>query len=350
MQRLWPKEISADRKAWESLLQAQGIRSEENLDATYGLYEGETLIATASHFQNIIKCVAIADGYKGGAVFNSLLSDLLQELYRLGYTATYVYTKPEAERAFRALGFQKIESVADQLVFLEKARPGFADFLKDLAKEKRPGQAIGAIVLNANPLTKGHLQLIQAAHAASSFLHLFLVREDLSVFPYAIRRKLLEKSTKHLPHLAIHQTGPYLVSAQTFPSYFLKEASEVGKVQATLDARIFKYHFAPVLGITERFVGEEPLSPTTALYNQVMAEVFQTGLPKLTLTILPRFRQDQEVISASKVRQLLAQGKLEEASTLVPQPVADFFQTEEARPILEELKADPRQGRKKADA
>ena len=83
--RIYPFKIEADRMAWLSLLEAQGIRADKAIDKTYGIYEGPSLVATASTYKNIIKCIAITDNFKGGQVFNELLSDVLNSIYSEGF-------------------------------------------------------------------------------------------------------------------------------------------------------------------------------------------------------------------------------------------------------------------------
>lgn len=352
MKRLWPHRIRSDREAWESLLREQGIRPEKNLDATYGIYEGERLIATGSRFQNIIKCIAIVDDYKGGSVYNELLSEIINELYNLGYTSCYIYTKPEAAKGFSFLGFRLLEEVPGKLAFLERSTSGFDAFLDDLKSHRVDAPRVGTIVMNANPFTNGHLALVEKARSSCDVLHIFVVSEERSTFPHDVRRRLIEEGTAHLSNVFIHETGPYIVSAATFPSYFLKEDEDVTTVQATLDARLFKYHIAKALGITHRFVGEEPFSPPTEIYNKAMRSVFDSepdaGLP--TLVIIPRVKHGDRAISASDVRRRLAQGDIDGACELVPPTTAAFLRSDECAPIREKLAADPKMGAKDADS
>ena len=162
-------------------------------------------------------------------------------------------------------------------------------------------------------------------------LHLFVLTEDLSAFPSAVRKDLVKKGTKHLENVYVHDTGDYMVSAKTFPSYFLKEDEDVTRVQATLDALIFKNYIAKALGITKRYVGEEPLSFATNIYNQALKDVFQDDLE---LVILKRKEMGEGVISASRVRALLKQGNLQDVKELVPETTYDFLLSKEAKEII----------------
>lgn len=351
MRQIWPNRLQSDRRAWEALLEAGGIRGERPIDASFGLYDGDRLIATASLFQNIIKCVAVDPAYQGGSVFNELISGMLNELYRRGFQNAYVYTKPSAQKAFGYLGFKLIESVGSDLCFMEQAAHGLNEFLSALAGCRQPAARVASIVMNANPFTLGHRHLVEAAMSQADVLHLFVVSEDCSAFPTEVRRALVHAGVADLSGIIIHETGPYLVSSATFPSYFLKASDDVTRIQATLDAKIFKRYFVPTLGITHRFVGEEPFSPATAAYNAAMAAVFDDapdpGVPKLQ--IMPRKLQCGEAISASNVRRFIAIGDLDAACALVPETTAAFLRSEAAAPVIATLAEDPDQGRKGSD-
>lgn len=75
-----------------------------------------------------------------------------------------------------------------------------------------------------------------------------------------------------LPKVILHDSGPYIVSAATFPSYFLKQDQQASQVHAQLDLAVFE-RIARQLNIGARYVGEEPFSQVTALYNRTMAEM-----------------------------------------------------------------------------
>lgn len=334
IRRLWVKEEPRDREAWENLLHLAGIRSEEHVEYTVGVYDGEVLVATGSRHQNVLKCIAVCTDYTGGSVVSTLVSHLMAEIFSAGYHSCYVYTKAESVQSFQHLGFRKIEQVEDRLVFMEKALFGFEDFLARLRKKRVAGKRIAGIVMNANPFTKGHQYLIETAAKENDVLHVFVLSEEMSDFPAEVRKRLVQQGTAHLKNVHIHETGDYMVSAKTFPSYFLKEDADVTEIQASLDARIFKEHIAPALGITRRYVGEEPLSFATSIYNRMLKTVFADDL---TLIILQRKEAEGEVISASKVRKRIREHRAADLKDLVPSMTYDFLQSPLGREIQEQI-------------
>lgn len=337
IRRIWINGNLQQRELWEGLLHACGIHREEHLDYTVGVYEGECLLATGSLYGNIIKCVAVDPQYQGTGVINGLISHLLDRVFSLGHSSCFIYTKPEAASSFFHLGFQEIARVEGKLVFGEKAIYGFDHYLRQLKRYRLPGERIAGIVMNANPFTKGHQHLVETATRENEVVHLFVLSEELSAFPAAVRRQLVKEGTSHLKNVYVHETGDYMVSSKTFPSYFLKEEANVTQVQAQLDAVIFKEHIAPALGITRRYVGEEPFSFATQIYNKAMAQVFAGSLE---LIVIPRKAMGDQVISATRVRALMAAGKIDELESLVPEGTFRFIQSPAGVQIQEKLRQE----------
>lgn len=114
---------------------------------------------------------------------------------------------------------------------MENRRTGFADYLKKLQTETSQSPAAkavsllanprtGAVVMNANPFTLGHRWLVEYAASKVDLLHVFIVSEDVSLVPLSVREQLVREGTADLGNLVYHQTGPYMISNATFPSYF----------------------------------------------------------------------------------------------------------------------------------
>ena len=324
IEQLFPARIAADRNAWQALLAREDIRGENHLDAAYGIRADDgTLIATGARYRNILKCIAIDHEHQGGSLFNTLMSALMNDVHRAGYSTCYVYTKEAARDAFAWLGFREIAHVDDKLYFLENGMNDLAQYLDGLRREYVAGSRIAAIVMNANPFTNGHCYLVEKAARENDVVHLFVLSEDLSHYPGSVRLALVKAGIAPLKNVHVHPTGDYIISAATFPSYFLREDDDVTTIQARLDARIFKEHIAPALGITKRYVGHEPYSAATAIYNEALQQEF-AGSPQLE--IVERLRADGAYISASRVRELIASGNLDAVRPLVPPTTFAYLQ------------------------
>ena len=165
--------------------------------------------------------------------------------------------------------------------------------------------------MNANPFTLGHQYLVETAASQSSHLYVFVVSEDRSFFHTNDRMEMVKRGVSHLPNVTVLPTRDYMVSSATFPSYFLKEKAdlEVAKVQATLE------NIVPTLQLTKRYVGQEPLSPVTSVYNDALRAAFGSGLD---LVIIDRLSARDEVVSATRVRAAIQDKNVDELKLLVP--------------------------------
>lgn len=323
----------ADMRA---LLQSAGLTLDRHLDYSAALYDEEgRMAATGSFYRNTLRCLAVHEAWRGEGLLAVLVSRLISELNARDVHHLFVYTKPDAAGMLRPLGFHDIVRTPD-VVFMENRRDAFQQYLSGLEGPAPVPARVGAIVMNANPFTRGHLYLVEQALGQVDALHLFMVSEDVSAFPFVVRERLIRAGTAHLKGLWCHPTGPYLVSSATFPAYFIHEEEALTLAQARLDVQVFA-RISEALRITDRFVGEEPFSPATALYNQAMQE----ALPALgiRLHILPRLElPGLGPISATRVRGLLAEGRLAELQPLVPPTTYAFLTSEEGQAIAEQLR------------
>ena len=285
------------------LLHSCALDYDANCDFCALLWQDAQLIATASLDGCVIKCAAVAVQYRGGDLLARLLTTLRQEAFRRGYAEIFVYTTPANRSLFDGLLLYPVAETADCLL-LESRRHGIADFVQSLDKPCLQGE-IGAIVANCNPFTRGHLYLVEQAAAACDWLHLFILSENKGLFAPQVRWQLAAQSIAHLPNVSLQPTAHYLISAATFPAYFLRDKQQLPAVHCQLDLEIFVRWFAPALHITRRFVGSEPLDALTAAYNRQM----QLYLPQhgIAVSELPRLQEQGQPVSASRVRALLRQ-------------------------------------------
>jgi len=338
--RIYPSDKRGIQKAEELLIQ-EGIRLDGNLDYTCGMYDDNyNLIATGSCFKNTLRCMAVSSEHQGEGLMNEIVTHLINIQFERGNTHLFLYTKCTSAKFFGDLGFYEIARIDGELVFMENDRTGFQNYLLNLKKETGTAaegkQRIAAIVMNANPFTLGHRYLVEKAAQENDLVHLFAVSEDASLVPYSVRKELIRKGTADLSNVMIHDSGPYIISSATFPSYFQKDAEAVIRGHALLDLTIFS-RIAEALDIQRRYVGEEPKSLVTGIYNEIM----QTQLPEhgVECIVIPRLSLESEAVSASTVREALQSGDMETFRRLVPASTYNYFTSAEAEPVLEAIRA-----------
>lgn len=334
-------------KKLDSLLAGEGIERDNNLDYTIGLYDEDyNLAATGSCFGNTLRCMAVDSCHQGEGLLNQIVSHLIQYQFEQGTTDLFLYTKYDKAVFFRDLGFYEIARAGGKVVFMENRKNGFASYLENLKNETTaqvyeaavPADSLpcGAVVMNANPFTLGHLHLLTTASKACSLLHVFVVSEDASLVPFDVRYRLVKEGSSHLKNLIFHQTGNYLISNATFPSYFLKDKDTVIRTHAGLDTAVFG-SIARSLNITVRYAGEEPASQVTGIYNEIMA----AKLPDygVDCRIIPRKTDGFGIISASTVRGKIHEGRIEEIRGLVPESTLRYFLSEDAGKVIKRIQS-----------
>jgi len=295
----------------------------DTLEYYAGVFLGEEMVAGGGYDKNVIKCIAAEEDMQGMGLSNALISHLRQLIRQQGYSNAFLFTKPRNRKIFESLAFYPVGQ-ADKAILLESDRRGVTRFCEELAKHRKDGR-IGAIVMNCNPFTRGHQYLAEYAAKHCDHLHIFVVEEDRSAFPFAARKQLVQQGCAHLSNVTVHSGGPYIISGATFPSYFIKEMSDVVETHAQLDIDIFARHIVPALGIHVRFAGEEPQDGVTRLYNAAMQQLLpQHGVE---VCIIPRLQEDGAPISASRVRALIKEGQTQQVEPLVPESTYEYIRT-----------------------
>ncbi len=323
-------------RAVDELLASCGLKYEP-LEYMVALFDDNSkALACGGYNGSTIKCVAVSFDMRGEGLSNKIISHLLQKMVSSGIEDISVFTKPENENMFSSFGFKIVEK-ADKAIFMERAISGIKEYADKLSVFKKDG-INGCIVMNCNPFTLGHLHLVEYAAQKCDNLYVFVVSEDRSAFPFSVRLMLAQKNLEHLKNVTVLEGGKYIISNGVFPSYFLKEYSEVTNAHAQLDIRIFARYIAKALNIQRRFVGEEPTDAVTFEYNKVMNDILQEyGMEKPY--IIPRkLDENGKIISASNVRSWLVEGDFEKIKGAVPKATYEFLTSLDSEYIIERIK------------
>ncbi len=286
--------------------------------------DNQRLVGCAGLAKNIIKCVAVAPEWRGQNLSARLLQEVEHYALAQGHFHLFLYTRPYNIDKFAQSGFWPIVQCDDSAVLMENTPIGIRRYCKQLRALRKNGARVGAIVMNANPFTLGHRYLAEQAARACDWLHLFVVREDASFFPFNERLAMVRSGVADIPNLTVHEGSHYLISRATFPGYFLKDKSAIEQAWGGMDLLIFRHYIAPALGITHRFVGSEPYCPVTRQYNQSMhswLEATDTDqTPNITVVEIPRMcrKATGDAISASEVRRLLKNQHFAHIRDIVP--------------------------------
>ncbi|MFT3876340.1 MAG: [citrate (pro-3S)-lyase] ligase [Propioniciclava sp.] len=306
------------------LLATKGLSVDPDVELFVTARREGRLVGCLGLAGNVIKCSAVADAERGTGLSARLMEEMNYQALSRGRSHLFVYTKPTNRGIFESLGFTLLAEVPGTVILMENQPFALKRTCRALADQRVPGERIAGVVLNANPFTLGHQYLVETAAAECDAVHVWVVSEDASMFSAADRLALVRAGCAALPdadRIVVHPGTPYVVSKATFPAYFLNSTTDLVRGIAGLDLQLFRNHIARVLGITDRYVGTEPLSPVTRLYNNEMRYWLQeapSAAPPINLRIVPRRCEGPEPVSASRVRALIADGRLDEVEPLVP--------------------------------
>ena len=364
-----PLSLNSVRRRVEAFLAANGLRLAP-LDCYVVVTrdeDGDEILAGGGLDGNVIKCVAVSESARSEGLMNILVSRLIAIAREEGRESVKAFTKPENEGIFKSLGFALIAS-SPNAILMENGRGGLPEYRKYLESLARPGRN-GAIVMNANPFTKGHRYLVEQAASQVDNLYVIVVKEDRSRFPYVERKAMIEAGCAGLDNVIVCEGSDYAISAATFPTYFLKKLDDATDTQIALDLDLFVNHIAKPLGVTVRFAGSEPEDALTRRYNELMAEILpgtsvavvrQAHQPDpelvkgsalrqarrpIDFVEIPRLEQKGKPLSATSLRRALDKGGFKEAMEYIPKSTIPYLVADLAERALRlELDTTPKPG------
>lgn len=351
--------IPRQRRQIEMFLQTNGLRYDD-VDYYAAIVDesSDEMIAGGGLKGSVIKCVAVADGHKGEAVANVIVSHLIAKANAEGCQCVKLYTKPDNRQLFESLSFRLIAE-SPNAILMETGVGGIEKYSEELrVKSEELGvkseelkndesvisnarKPIGVIVMNANPFTLGHRFLVEQSSELVERLYVVVVREDCSMFSYNERKAMVSQGVRDIGNVVVVDGSDYAVSAATFPTYFLKQLSDATDTQIILDLDLYRRRIAPALGATIRFFGSEPTDPLTRRYNELMHQ----QLGEEHVHEIQRKQQEGSAISASCVRKAMMEGCLWDAIQLVPPTTIPYIIGHLASMALQaELDTTPKPG------
>ncbi|ABR49108.1 citrate lyase ligase [Alkaliphilus metalliredigens QYMF] len=327
---------TAEKVEVEAFLAHFDLTLDKDVEYTLVARIQDRIVGTCSFAGNVIKSFALKEALQGEGIASKLITHITNEMFDRGIYQTFIFTKPSNRHLFEGFGYHEIYATND-VILLESGLVNIEKYIKNMFNKSQLGnEEKAAIVMNCNPFTLGHQNLIEIASKENKSVVVFIVEEDRSLFPFNVRYNLVKEGTKHLRNVHVLPGGNYIISANTFPSYFIKEDEKKDKAFKELDAGIFGKYIAPAFNIKSRYVGTEPFCATTDGYNKALLEV----LPNfgVALKILKRFDIDERAISASAVRALIKNDDWGQIEKLVPETTLTFLRSPQAEKIIDIIK------------
>lgn len=195
--------------------------------------------------------------------------------------------------------------------------------IEPLCLQSTENMKIGSIVMNGNPFTKGHKYLVEYALARVDYLYIFIVEEDLSDFTFEERYRMASLCFGNNKRVSIVPSGKFIISQETFSEYFSKNNLQDNVIVPVKDVEFFGKYIAPKLGISYRFVGQEPYDNVTKQYNDVL----KSNLSKYDVKLIEieRLKVEDRFVSATFIRKNIYEGKVDNIKEHLPQEVYEYL-------------------------
>lgn len=305
-------------------------------DKTYVIRDNGEIIATGSASGNILKYFFAKCTYSGQGAIGIIYNSLLEYIIEKGYNSYFIFTTPNNKAIFESLGLNEVYST-NSVMLLEG---GFYNYnkwisnVKGIIGDKKAKR--GAIIANCNPMTLGHKYLMNKALEEVDELIIFIVEEDLSIFPFEARYSIVSNEFKGNDNVKVIKGGPYIISRGTFPTYFIKQKDKMLDIYTELDAKIFAYKIANDLEIDIRFLGSEPKDEVTLAYNKSLKAILDEK--DIGIKIIQRIEEGNMPISASYVRYLIKENRMEEAYEILPKSTIEFLNSEDGIDVINKIR------------
>lgn len=294
----------------EAFLQSLRLEYDRGITYTVIKWDDAGIVATGSLEGRVLKCVAVRPDLRGTDLLQQVVKELTEKAREEGHEHLLLVTRPIHEERFQEMGFYTVEET-DRLVLMEDREGGLEEWA---ASVPAAGDGVkGVICANFDPITNGHLYLIQKAQLLCDKLYLFVTDDVKCVVPMADRLAMVRAAVSDIPNVFVWPAGDYQVG----------DISD--RVSSELDLKLFARKIAAPLGISHRFVGQEPYSPATGKYNLYMKEI----LPNygVSLVEFSRLRSgDKGFFSASTVRRLWEEMDFEALAGMVPDASLEYMQ------------------------
>ncbi len=327
---------SRERKQIEEFLKGFDLVLDNDVEYTAVAKMDDKIVGTCSYAGNVLKCFAVKEELQGEGIAAKLITHVADILFEKGVNETFIFTRLKNKGTFMGLGYNEVYSTSG-VVLLEGGMANVSKYINNMFKESSLGDGKKAgLVMNCNPFTLGHRYLIEKAAEENEEVVVFIVEEEKSLFPFRIRLEIVKQGTQDLKNVHVIPGGNYIISSNTFPSYFLRQEDERLLEYIKLDAGIFGKYIAPVFNINRRYIGTEPYCGVTNSYNNALMEVLPSY--DVEVRLVERIALDGAAVSASRVRELIKAERWEEIKKIVPESTYCFLLSREAEGIIKRIK------------
>lgn len=252
------------KKLAKEFVEKQGLRFENDTDATLLYFNGKEIIGTSSFKGKIIKGVAVRKDYRSVGLGKQLVYRTIELQRRENIVHSIIFTSPNASGSFQGMGFNEVCRADPWVVMLEYGFLSFENFIFDIIDNINNEPDFNTAFIVHEDINKKQLDII-LDFSSKSYILLFL------------SAKLIEKDiTEQLNNIlsgnnvAIIDGKDYFFPYNHLPTYYMKNPNiDAYQAWVTLDSKLF-CRVGKVLGIQNRVLWSDHIN-----YNKIAIPILE---------------------------------------------------------------------------
>ena len=134
-----PKDSAQEMEGVRALLAANQLELDIHNQVWVVCHVRGRLVACAGLDHNVIKCVAVAQEFRGESLSLRLGSEVIALAAQRGYFHLFLYSPPHNRELFRGWGFYPLVEVPDLVLLMENSPIAIKRYCDLLRLQKRPG-------------------------------------------------------------------------------------------------------------------------------------------------------------------------------------------------------------------
>lgn len=242
----------------------QGIRFENNTDATLLFFDGKEIIGTSSFKGKIIKGVAVREDYRGMGLGKQFVHRIIELQRRENIFHSLIFTSPHAASSFQGMGFHEVCRAEPWVAFLEYGFESFDSYLENIIDQVKEKPDFETAFVIHEYINKRQYDLLLNFSNKSPLL-LFLNTKLFNRHSDKGFNDLFQNK-----NIMVIDGKNYIFPYKFLPTYFMKKPSiESFQAWASLDSKVF-CKISKALEIQNRVLWSDQIS-----YNKIVIPLLE---------------------------------------------------------------------------
>lgn len=251
----------------KDFVEKQGLRFENNTDATLLFFDGREIIGTASFKGKIIKGVAVREDYRGIGLGKQLVYRIIELQRRENIFHSLIFTSPHASGSFQGMNFKEVCRAEPWVVMLEYGFFPFNKFIQEIKENIKDKPNLNTAFVIHQSLNKEQIDILLKFKEKSPLL--------LFIDAKLVDNRFVNKNNGNFDNkdIIIINSKDYFFSFKQLPTYYIKNRADIYRAWVSLDGKLF-CKVCDILGIKNRVLWPDQID-----YNTIITPILeQAGL------------------------------------------------------------------------